>query len=100
MPAQSGKTICSTGKMESNESLLHIVSAQVSELGMAFVQKCTDSKSNEILTVQELLKELDISGCIIVADAHNFQKKTAVAITAGKGDYLLCAKDRQNNAEE
>lgn len=102
--AMDGKTIRSTGKMGSYESPLHIVSAQVSELGITFTQKCTDSKSNEIPAVQELLEELDSSGCIVVADALNCQKKTAAAITAGKGDYLLCAKDNQetlkNDIEE
>lgn len=99
-----GKTIRSTGKMGSYESPLHIVGAQVSELGMTFAQKYTDNKSNGIPAVQELLEELDISGCIVVADALNCQKKTAAAITAGKGDYLLCAKDNQetlkNDIEE
>lgn len=102
--AMDGKTIRSTGKMDSYESPLHIVSAQISELGMTFAQKCIDSKNNEIPAVQELLKELDISGCIIVADALNCQKKTVAATTVGKGDYLLCAKDNQemlkNDIEE
>lgn len=102
--AMDGKTIRSTGKMCRYESPLHIVSAQVSELGMTFAQKCTDSKSNEIPAVQELLEELDISGCIVVADALNCQKKTAAAVIAGKGDYLLCAKDNhetlKNDIEE
>lgn len=54
--------------------------------------------------MQELFPELDISGCLVVADALNCQKKTAAGITAGKGDYLLCAKDNQetlkNDIEE
>ena len=72
-----GKTIRSTEKMDSYESPLHIVSAQVSELGMTFAQKGVESKSNEIPAVQALLEELDIGGCIIVADALNCQKDTA-----------------------
>lgn len=91
--AVDGKTIRSTGKMCGHESPLHIVSAQISELGMTFVQKCTDSKSNEIPAVQNLLEELDVSGCIVVADALNCQKKTATTIGEGKGDYPLCVKD-------
>lgn len=102
--AIDGKTIRSTGKMGSYENPMHIVSAHVSELGMTFAQKCTDSKSNEIPAVQELLEELDISGCLVVADALNCQKKTAAAVISGKGDYLLCAKDNQetlkNDIEE
>lgn len=74
------KTIRSTGKMDSYESPLHIVSAQVTELGMTFAQKSVEGKSNEIPAVQELLEELDIGGCIIVADVLNCQKNTAKAV--------------------
>lgn len=88
-----GKTIRSTEKMESYESPLHIVSAQVSELGMTFAQKSVEGKSNEIPAVRELLEELDISGCIIVADALNCQKNTAKAVISGGADYVLSVKD-------
>lgn len=37
-----GKTICSTIKMEKIESPLHIISAQVCELGLTLAQRCTD----------------------------------------------------------
>lgn len=63
-------------------------SAQVSELGMTFAQKSVEGKSNEIPAVQELLKGLDISGCIIVADALNCQKKTAESVVSGGADYV------------
>lgn len=92
-----GKTVRSTEKMESYESPLHIVSAQICELGMTFAQKSTDSKSNEIPAVQELLRELEIKGCVVVADALNCQKKTAEAIIGRKADYLLSVKDNQAN---
>lgn len=88
-----GKTIRSTEKMERYESPLHIVSAQISELGMTFAQKSVDSKSNEIPAVQELLGELEISGCIIVADALNCQKDTAKAVISKGADYVLSVKD-------
>ena len=88
-----GKTIRSTEKMDSYETPLHIVSAQVSELGMTFAQRSVDGKSNEIPAVQKLLEELDASGCIIVADALNCQKETAAAAIAGGADYVLSVKD-------
>ncbi len=91
--AIDGKTIRSTEKMGSYESPLHIVSAQLSELGMTFAQKSTESKSNEIPAVQELLEELDINGCIIAADALNCQKATAKAVISGGADYVLSVKD-------
>ncbi len=90
-----GKTICSTGKMQSYSSPLHIVSAQLGEMGLTYAQRTVEGKSNEIPAVQKLLSELDISGCIIVADALNCQKETAKAVIKGKGDYLLEAKGNQ-----
>lgn len=90
-----GKTIRSTGRMDSYESPLHIVSAQISELRITFAQKSVDGKSNEIPAVQELIEQMGINGCIVVADALNCQKKTAKAVIAGTADYLLCAKDNQ-----
>ena len=75
-----GKTVCSTLKMDKIESPLHIISAQICELGLTLAQRCTDDKSNEIPAVQELLKELKIKGQIVVADALNCQKETAEII--------------------
>lgn len=98
-----GKTIRSTEKMNSYESPLHIVSAHVSELGITFAQKNVKRK-NEIPAVQELLKELDISGCIITANALNCQKKTAASVISGDADYVLSVKGnypclKQDNAD-
>ena len=70
-----------------------MVSAQISELGITFAQKTVLGKSNEIPAVQELIEQLEINGCILVADALNCQKKTAEMVIKGKGDYLLCVKD-------
>lgn len=70
-----GKTICSAGKMSSYENPLHIANAQLYEMGITLVSKSVDGKSNEIPAVQELLKELDISSCMIVADALNCKKR-------------------------
>ena len=95
-----GKSIRSTGKMESYDSPLHIISAQISELGITFASKSVEGKSNEIPAVQQLIAELDIEGCMIVADALNCQKETAEAVVKGKGDYLLDAKGNQPSLEE
>lgn len=92
-----GKTICSTNRIEKIENPLHIISAQVCELGLTLAQRSTDDKSNEIPAVQELLKELNIKGTMVVADALNCQKETAEIIIEQKADYLLCVKDNHPN---
>ncbi|MDR2580974.1 MAG: ISAs1 family transposase [Fibromonadaceae bacterium] len=90
-----GKTVCSTAKMAAFKNPLHIVSAQIAELGITLAQQSVDEKSNEIPVVQKLLKLLETEGCVIVADAMHCQKETAKAIIAGKADYLLSVKDNQ-----
>lgn len=92
-----GKTICSTNRLEKLESPLHIISAQISELGLTLTHRSTDDKSNEITAVQELLKTLNIKGQTVVADALNCQKETAEIIVDKGADYLLCAKDNHPN---
>ena len=81
-----GKTVCSTNRIEKCESPLHIISAQISELGLTLAQRSTDEKSNEILAVQELLKELNIKGHLVTADALNCQIDTAEIIVKEKAD--------------
>jgi predicted transposase YbfD/YdcC len=95
-----GKTVRSTGKMESYGQALHIVSAHIAELGLTAGQKAVDGKSNEIPAVCDLIKLLNINGCVVVADALNCQKKTAKAIIEGGGDYLLSVKDNQETLKE
>ena len=95
-----GKTICSTGKMDSYNSPLHIISAHLAELGITIGQKTVGHGSNEIPTMQELLALLNIEGCMIVADALHCQKETAKAVIEGKGDYLLSVKDNQQTLKE
>ena len=53
----------------------------------------TDEKSNEITAVPKLLDTLDVSGCIITADAMNCQKQTTLKITDQSADYILGLKD-------
>lgn len=93
--ALDGKTVRSTEKIKKYKSSLHIISAQIAELGLTFAQKSVNDKSNEIPAVQELLKELKLGGCLVVADAMHGQKDTAKAIIESNGDYLLSLKDNQ-----
>ena len=93
--AIDGKTIRSTARMKRYDSPLHIVSAYASELGITLAQSSVKDKSNEIPAVQELIKTLEIAGCMVVADALNCQTGTAKAIRDAKADYILCAKDNQ-----
>ena len=97
--SMDGKTIRSTTGMKNMSDPLHIISAQICELGITLASETVDAKSNEIPAVQELLKKMDIEGCLIVADALHCQQKTAEMVIEGKGDYLLDAKGNQPSLE-
>ena len=92
-----GKTVRSTAKMKNYENPLHIVSAQIAELGITFGQKAVDGKSNEIPAVRELIELLNMKDCLAVADALNCQKETAKTIVETEADYLLSVKENQPN---
>ena len=95
-----GKTICSTGKMGEYEKPLHILSAYLAEAGLTISQQTVDEKSNEIPAMRELLKLIDIRGCIVTADALHCQVETAEVIINCGGDYLLNVKGNQETLEK
>lgn len=98
--AIDGKEIRSTEKMEKYENPIHIVSAQIGELGITLAQEVVEGKSNEIPAAQKLIKSLEIRDCMVVADALNCQIDTAKAVLEQKADYLFSAKDNQANLKK
>ena len=98
--AFDGKTVCSTGNMQEYEKPLHILSAYLVECGLTLGQQTVGEKSNEIPAMIELLKLIDIQGCMVVADAMHCQTETAKAIVQAGGDYLLNVKGNQETLEQ
>ena len=97
--AFDGKTICSTGKMSNYDKPLHILSAYLCESGLTLGQRTVDEKSNEIPAMRELIKLIDIRGCMVTADALHCQTETASTIINNGGDYLLNVKGNQETLE-
>lgn len=56
---------------------LHLVSVFAANVGVVLGQTATAEKSNEITAIPELLKVLDIEGCIVTIDAMGTQTKIA-----------------------
>ena len=94
--AIDGKEMC--GAREN--SPVRIVSAYAVKSGISLGQKKVGEKTNEIPAVQALVAELDISDCIVTADAMHCQKKTCKAIIEAEGDYFLFAKGNQESLQE
>ena len=72
---------------------LHLVSVFAANVGVVLGQTATAEKSNEITAIPELLKVLDIEGCIVTIDAMGTQTKIARAIRERGAHYVLCVKD-------
>ena len=76
---------------------IYMVSAWAETNELVLGQRKVDEQSNEITAIPELLKILDVSGCIITIDAIGTQNKIAKAIIDGGADYLLSVKENQGN---
>ena len=59
-----------------------MVSAWATHNRVVLGQLKTEEKSNEITAIPELLKVLDVSGCIVTIDAMGCQKAIAEQIVA------------------
>ena len=72
---------------------IDMVSAWATANHLVLGQVKVDDKSNEITAIPELLRILEISGCIITIDAIGCQKDIAEAIVDQEADYTLALKE-------
>ncbi len=76
---------------------LHLVSAWAGATRLVLGQVPTAAKSNEITAIPELLKLLELKGCIVSTDAQGCQKSIAAGIRERGGDYVLALKSNHPN---
>lgn len=98
--AIDGKTARRTKGMKDGKKALHVVSAFAQENKLILGQIATEEKSNEITAIPELLKMLEIKGCIVTIDAMGTQKDIAQAIVDREADYVLALKENQKTLYE
>lgn len=75
-----------------------IVSAWATESGLLLGQRKVKNKSNEITAVPELLRVLELAGCIVTADALHCQRNIAKEIQEADAEYVLALKGNQGTA--
>jgi predicted transposase YbfD/YdcC len=73
----------------------YIVSAWAEDNGLVLGQLKVDEKSNEITAVPQLLRVLELSGCIVTLDAMGCQKNIAREIKEADAEYVLALKGNQ-----
>ncbi len=74
---------------------IHIISAFAVENGVTLGQMRVDGKTNEITAIPELLKILELKGCIVTIDAMGTQGWIVKKIREQSADYALAVKANQ-----
>ena len=98
--AIDGKTLRRSHDAANGKKALHLVSAWATENRMVLAQVAVDEKSNEITAIPELLKLLDLEGCLVTIDAMGTQRAIAAQIIEQHADYALALKENQGNLYE
>lgn len=98
--AIDGKTSRRSHAKGMGKDAIHLVNAWACANGIALGQRKVDGKSNEISAIPELLRLLDVSGCIVTIDAMGCQTAIAQTIRDEKADYLLRVKDNQSKLRQ
>lgn len=98
--AIDGKTVRRSHDKAIGKDAIHMVSAWASANGITLGQRKVDEKSNEITAIPELLRLLNVSGCIVTIDAMGCQTKIAQTIRDEKADYVLRVKANQGHLHQ
>jgi len=98
--AVDGKKLRRSHDQEAGKAAIYMVSAWATQNQLVLGQTKVGEKSNEITAIPELLRLLDISGCIVTIDAIGTQTEITETIIEGGGDYLLAVKENQGHLFE
>lgn len=102
--AVPGEIVALDGKalrraLAQDQSCQYIVSAWAGSNSLVLGQLKVAAKSNEITALPELLRVLELSGCIVTVDAMGCQKQIAREIKEADADYVLALKGNQPAAQ-
>jgi len=98
--AIDGKTIRGSGDSFHQKKPIHVINAWASSSGLVLGQKQVDQKTNEIKALPDLLKLLDIEGCVVTVDAMGTQTEIAEQVIDNKADYIMNLKSNQGYMRE
>jgi len=93
--AVDGKTLRRSFNRAFGKGPIHLVSAWGVKNRLVLGQVKVDEKSNEITAIPELLRLLELSGCIVTIDAMGCQKDIVEVIVEQNADYVIALKGNQ-----
>lgn len=86
--------------LNGDRSVKYVVSAWAEDNSLVLGQLKVAAKSNEITALPELLRALELAGCIVTVDAMGTQKKIAKEIKEADADYVLALKGNHETVHE
>ena len=86
--------------LNKDQSVKYVVSAWAESNNLVLGQLKVEDKSNEITALPQLLRVLELSGCIVTIDAIGCQKKIAKEIIEADADYVLALKGNQQTVHQ
>ena len=86
--------------LNADQSVKYVVSAWAESNGLVLGQLKVSDKSHEITALPQLLRVLELSGCIVTVDAMGCQKKIAKEIIEADADYVLALKGNHETVHE
>jgi len=86
--------------LNKDQSVKYIVTAWAESNNLVLGQLKVADKSNEITALPQLLRVLELSGCIVTLDAMGCQKKIAREIIESDADYVLALKGNQETVHQ
>ena len=95
-----GKNLCGSKEPVKGKKALNVVSAWASSASVVLGQVRCQEKSNEITAIPELLKILDLQGCIVTIDAIGCQTEIVEEIVEKGADYVISLKGNQGNLHQ
>ena len=95
-----GKCLCGSDDKRLGKRAIYMVSAWAEANEIVLGQRKVDEKSNEITAIPELLKLLNVSGCVVTIDAMGTQTNIAKTIVEANADYVLSVKENQGHLYE
>jgi predicted transposase YbfD/YdcC len=89
-----GKTL--KGTIPANRTRgTHLLSVYVPAQGLVLIEALVDGKENEIVVAPKILKQVPLSGAIVIGDAMHTQRELSEQILEQGGNYLWTVKGNQ-----
>ncbi len=74
---------------------LHLLSIYVPDQGLVLAEVEVDRKENEIVAAPKILRQVNLSGTIVIGDAMHAQQEASTQIADAGGDFIWTIKGNQ-----